>query len=148
MTKSTTSKKIDLPSGGSVRVRKIVTRDWLKISKEIPDVLKPGKKKENETDQDKEKNMSYGIALNTLILTDCMGKVLCADGTSFVVVAKHIKDVIDGEVTVDEFSETEDGAAVVQSVMELSGLTPAVAEAAKPFSEQPETVEHLTCSGV
>lgn len=148
MTKSTTSKELQLPSGATTKVRKLVGRDWLKISKDIPDVLRPAKAKPASTDQDREKNMAYGLALNETILTSCLGKITSSDGTSFIVVAKHMRDALPGEVTVEEFSDTEDGIAVVECVMELSGLTPAAAEAAKPFSEQPPVVGNTSCSGV
>ncbi len=146
MEKLTTSKTITLPSGSTVKVRRITVRDWLKISAEVPDVLAPAPTGK-PAPKDKKRSMEDGLALNRLILLECTGKIKSADGKLFTVCDKSFKDADsdNGELSIDEVSDSEDGAAIVKEVLEISGLTKAASEAAKPFPEEPETPAQPPC---
>lgn len=133
-----TTRKLTLPSGGTCKVRRLTPRDSLKVGV-IPDVLaEPEKAK--DTKAEREAKAAYSIRMNEVILCDCLGLITDKDGRTFRVVNKGAFDCSDTEENCDLFATTDDGAAVVEAVLELSGFKTSDREALAPFPEEQKAV--------
>lgn len=129
-----TTRKLSLPSGGTCKVRRLTARDFAKIGS-IPDVLdEPDKKKDSKADRGAK--IAYSIRMNEVILCDCLSGITAADGSLSKVVNKGAFDCSDTEQNCDLFATTEDGAAVVEAVLELSGFRESDREALAPFPQE------------
>lgn len=129
-----TTRKLSLPSGGTCKVRRMTARDFAKIGS-IPDVLdEPDKKKDSKADR--EAKVTYSIRMNEVILCDCLSPITGADGNLKRVVNKSAFDCSDAEENCDLFATTDDGAAVVEAVLELSGFKQSDQEALAPFPQE------------
>lgn len=129
-----TTRKLTLQSGGTCKVRRLTARDFAKIGS-IPDVLdEPDKKKDSKADR--EAKIAYSIRMNEVILCDCLSAITCTDGSLSKVVNKGAFDCSDSEQNCDLFATTEDGSAVVEAVLELSGFKESDREALAPFPQE------------
>lgn len=128
-----TTRKLSLPSGGTCKVRRLTPRDFLKVGT-IPDVLAdPGKHKDAKADKDA--SLAYSIRMNEVILCDCLSPITDAKGNLKRVVNKSAFDCSDSEENCDLFATSDDGAAVVEAVLELSGFRESDREALVPFPQ-------------
>ena len=123
------SKLITLPSGASVKIRKLCAKDFLRVGN-IPDVHAAGEPKGERPGSNE-----FAVKLTEIILTECIGPISLPGG-NMRVVQKAFYDCTDTEVSVEEFMSTPDSLAIVTEVCEFSGMSPAAKEAARPFPEE------------
>lgn len=129
-----TTRKLTLPSGATCKVRRLTPRDFLKVGT-IPDVLAdPSKQKDTKADRDA--SVAYSIRMNEVILCDCLSPITGKDGNLKKVVNKAFIDCSDTDENCDLFATTDDGAAVVEAVLELSGFRESDREALVPFPQE------------
>jgi len=129
-----TTRKLTLPSGGTCKVRRLTPRDFVKVGS-IPDVLaEPDGRKDSKADQ--AAKVTYSIRMNEVILCDCLSAITCTNGSLVKIVNKGAFDCSDTEQNCDLFATTEDGAAVVEAVLELSGFKQSDREALAPFPQE------------
>ncbi len=132
-----TTRKLTLPSGATCKVRRLTPRDYLKVGV-IPDVLAdPSKQKESkDTEESKKAKVTYSLLMNEVILCDCLSPITGSDGNLKKVVNKAFIDCSDSEENCELFATTDDGAAVVEAVLELSGFRESDREALVPFPQE------------
>ena len=133
---TTTRKKITLPSGGTVVVRKIAAQDFALHQGEIPAVYQPEGRpaKEGEPSQ---RQIAAGIRSMRVALLSCCSPTTGADGIRRKLVEKDLDQTTDAEITIGELSD-QDAQAIVTAVAELTNLGKEAASAARKFPEEPE----------
>ena len=134
---TTTRKKITLPSGATVVVRKIAAQDFALHQGEIPAVYQPEGRpaKEGEPSQ---RQIVEGIRFMRVVLLSCCSPITGADGVRRKLVEKELDQTTDAEITIGELSD-QDAQAIVTAVAELTNLGKEAASAARKFPEEPET---------
>lgn len=125
---SETRKTITLPSGATVKVRKLSALDLAIETGEVRSVGPSSKSKPTE------KDIEFGLKVVRIALTKCTGKVAFPTGAKKIV-DKGLDDSNDAtEITIEELDQA-DADAIVSAVFELSGIGGA-ANAAKFPEEQ------------
>lgn len=132
MIKSTTTKTITLAGGATVRIRKLSARDFLELG-DFPDVLADAQSgKANKVDP---KVREFSLKLAEIILLQCTGPI--KDGeTQLKIVKKPFAECSDSEISLEEFSSSEQSAQIISEVTEFSGLGKAAQDAARPFPQE------------
>lgn len=132
MIKSKTSKTITLKCGAIVKIRKLAARDFLSIG-DLPDVL--ADRSRAKTDEGKSKIREYSVKLTEIILTECVGPINDGD-TTIRIVKKPFHECSESEVSVEEFTSSDEAAEIVEAVTAFSGMNQAAQDAARPFPEE------------
>jgi hypothetical protein len=142
-----TRKRISLPSGGFVTVRKLSPMDTLSLGF-IPQAFPEAeaKRRRGESVGPSAEEMAQGVKLSIIALTKCASRITTPDGRKLRIVDKELDECGADEITVGEM-EQEDASAIVQAVNELSALTREAAAAAKPFPEKQEAVGAASPAG-
>ena len=140
---TTTRKKITLPSGGTVVVRKIAAQDFALHQGEIPAVYQPevGRAAPRAPGQEYEpsqRQIAEGIRSMRVVLLSCCSPITGADGIRRKLVEKDLDQTTDAEITIGELSD-QDAQAIVTAVAELTNLGKEAASAARKFPEESET---------
>lgn len=123
-------KIIELPSGATVLIRKMVARDYLG-NREIPILDLVGKTKPSRPEEITPEKLQQGIALAKIALVNCTSCFSFGSET-FKIVDKVSADCGANELAIEDLDQ-EDADAIVTQVNEFSGWTTQAAEAAKPF---------------
>lgn len=130
-----TRKRIKLPSGGFVTIRKLSPMDTLSVGF-IPQAFpeSEAKRRRGESTGPSAEEIAQGIKLSIIALTRCASRITVKDGRKLRIVDKELDECGPDEITVGELDQ-DDASAIVQSVNELSALTKEATLAVKPFSE-------------
>lgn len=115
---------IRLPSGGSVKIRKLSVYDYSEMT------FPPKGASEKAL-------IRAGVEQTKIILTRCTGKIRFSETDKRQIVDKSLDDSDDlTEITIDELDQ-DDAEAIVSAVKVLSGLTKEAGDKPKPFPESP-----------
>lgn len=127
-----TRKTITLPSGATVKVRKLSALDLASEIGEIKTLALAGDKPKSQPSQ---KDIEFGSRVVRIALTKCTGKIVFGDSAKRIV-DKHFSESDDAtEITIEELDQA-DADAIVSAVFELSGIGGATASVAKFPEEQ------------
>ena len=142
-----TRKRIKLPSGGFVTVRKLSPMDTLSIGfipQSFPEL--EAKRRRGESVAPSADEISQGVRLSVIALTKCASRIATPSGAKLRIVDKELDECGADEITVGELDQ-DDASAIVQSVNELSALTKEATQAVKPFPEKQEAASNASPSG-
>ncbi len=132
-----TTRRLHLPSGATILVRKLSVGDFQSVGK-IPGTLPEhdrAKLLSAAPDQLTPQMMDFVVKLTTLILTRCCGPIEF-EGESLRIVEKTFAACAADEISIDQVDQA-DATEIVQAVNALSGLTKEAATAMRPFPEEP-----------
>jgi hypothetical protein len=117
--------EVTLSDGTAVQVRPLIASDLLTLG-DVPNIFaNPTTKGEPKAADPK-----FITGFIRLVLLNCI-----VGPKDFRIVDKRPIDCAESEISVTEIT-TEDTNKIVNEVSRISGLTPAAAEAAKPFPEE------------
>lgn len=142
-----TRKRIALPSGGFVTVRKLSPMDTLSlgfIPQAFPDA--DTKRKRGQSTEPSAEEIAQGVRLSIIALTKCTSRITAKDGSKLRIVDRELDECGADEITVGEL-EQDDASAIVQAVNELSALTKEATLAVKPFPEKQEATDSSSPAG-